>query len=139
MKLRLTKLCDALVPVDEATWSWYAGLEEGDEVELELVPRKATPPQRRAMWLYLARLAASLNDAGFDQRTFPFSKGISIPWTKESVMSVFWRPIQDKLFDKASTRQLTTTEVRDIHMILDKAISERTGVTVPFPTKELME
>lgn len=128
------KTCDALLPVDEEAKMWLLNAREGDQIGMEAKPR--TSKQNASLWKFCTELANSLNAAGFDMKTFPFREGLEIPFTKETVMSCFWRPVQDAMFSKASTRKLSTIEVQQVYQAVDRAISERTGVHVEWPCRE---
>jgi len=95
-----------------------------------------TVKQNSSLWVYCTQLSEALNAAGFDLRTFPFREGLEIPFTKESVMSTFWRPIQDAMYDKASTRKLSTVEIQKVYEAVDRAISTRVGIHVPWPCED---
>lgn len=131
--MKFVRLADTLHPGDSEALEWLMTAQEGDELELAAGDR--TSKQARAMWLYCSMLAKALNDAGLDQRTYPFRDGLSIPFSKESVMEIFWRPVQKAMLDKTSTKDLTTKEVNQVYEALDRAMSERTGVHVEFPKR----
>ncbi len=132
-----TRLGDTLHPADEEAKLWLLKSSEGDQIGLEAKPR--TPKQNSSLWKYCTQLAEALNAAGFDLRTFPFRDGLEIPFTKESVMSTFWRPIQDAMYDKESTRKLSTVEMQKVYEAVDRAISSRAGVHVEWPCLDSME
>ena len=128
------RLGDSLHPADEEAKLWLLHAQEGDRIGLEAKPR--TAKQNNSIWLFCELLAKRLSDAGFDMRTFPFREGLEIPFTKSAVMDLFWRPIQDAMFDKGSTRKLSTVEVQKVYEAVDRAISERTGVHVEWPCED---
>ena len=43
-----------------------------------------------------------------------------------------WRPIQLALFDKQSTTKLVNKEINEIYDIVNKHISEKFGIYIPF-------
>lgn len=124
----------SLQPADEEARIWLMQAKHNDEIELAAGRR--TPAQLRAIWLYCERLAEALNAAGFDQINYPFRDGLSIPFSKSSVMEIFFRPVMDALTGKKSTGALSIKEVNEIYEALDKAMSERTGVRVEFPSND---
>ena len=128
------RLGDSLHPADEEAKLWLLHAQEGDRIGLEAKPR--TSKQNSSLWKYCTLLAESLGNAGFDMRTFPFRDGLEIPFTQSAVMDLFWRPIQDAMFDKGSTRKLSTVEVQKVYEAVDRAISERTGVHVEWPCED---
>jgi hypothetical protein len=130
--MMFTKLADTLHPADSEAFTWLMNAQEGDTIEVKV--GKRTSQQNNAIWKFCELLAAALNDSGFDMRTYPFREGLSIPFTKESVMETFWRPVQVAMLGKTSTRELEKSEVNAIYEALDRANSERTGVHVEFPS-----
>lgn len=135
MRVRLMKVCDQFLPRDPESARWWAELESGQEVELEVcdVKRRRSHAQNRAMWAWCEMLASALNDAGYDMRLFPYREGIDVPWTKQAIMDTFWRPVQQALTEKASTRDQTTVEVSEVYEAVNRAMAMRTGVSIPFP------
>jgi hypothetical protein len=47
-----------------------------------------------------------------------------------------WRPLQEHLTDKKSTRELAKEDIDKIYEVLNNIIGGRTGVHVPFPSEE---
>jgi hypothetical protein len=132
-----TRLGDTLHPADEEAKLWLLHAQEGDQIGLEAKPR--TPKQNSSLWKYCTLLAEALNAAGYDLRTFPFKDGLEIPFTKTSVMDVFWRNIQEAMYGTDSTRKLSTTDMQKVYEAVDRAISTRAGVHVEWPSMESME
>lgn len=132
--MKFVRFGETLHPADDEAIAWLTNAQEGDEIEMAAGDR--TSQQNKALWKYCALLAKALNDAGLDQRTYPFKDELSIPFSKESVMSIFWRPVQTAMLGKSSTRDLTTKEVNLVYEAIDRAMSERTGVHVEFPSRE---
>lgn len=100
-------------------------------VDLKIERKTRTDLQNRAMHLYFTQLAEELNDAGFDMKKVI---RVDVPWTAFSVKEYLWRPVQKMLFGKKSTTQLKTNQVGEIHDVVDRGVSERTGVHVPWPS-----
>ena len=96
---------------------------------------KRTEKQNNALHLYCEKLAIALNDAGKDQRVI-LKPGISIPWTKEAIKEQLWKPVQEVIFNKKSTAELTKEEVSMVWEILNRHLGTRFGVYVPFPSEE---
>ena len=82
--------------------------------------------QNRAMHLFFEFLAASLNDAGLDQRTV-LKPSVDIPWTQEAVKEQLWRPIQVALLGKKSTTELETGEVSKVEEVLMRHLVKEFG------------
>ena len=97
--------------------------------------KKRTGPQNNSLHLWLTQLAKELNDAGFDLKSIT-REGYKIPCTMNNLKEEIWRPTQISLFGKKSTTKVSTTQIQEIYLVIDKAISERTGVHVEWPSIE---
>lgn len=104
----------------------------------DMTPSKRTLKQNKALHLYLTLLSKELNDAGLDMRQV-LKPTVDIPWTMENSKEYLWRPIQHALKLKKSTTELTTAEVSQVYDILNRHISEKFGIYVPFPSIEETE
>lgn len=98
--------------------------------------KSRTSRQNSAMWLYCTMLADALNDAGYDMRTFPWREGMELPFTKHSVMEVFWRPVMEAMAGKDSTTEQITTDVMAVYEALSRAMAQKVGVAVDWPCIE---
>lgn len=96
-----------------------------------------TARQNNALHLYLEQLATALREGGFDLKSV-LKQDADIPCTPENLKENVWRKVQIAMFNKKSTTKLETDEVSKIYEVVDKTISERTGVTLPFPSMESM-
>lgn len=96
---------------------------------------KRTIAQNRSLHLYFTLLSDELNTAGLDQRKV-LKPSIQIPWTPESTKEMLWRPIQEAMFKKESTRELTSAEIDKVYDVLNRHLGETTGVYVGFPSEE---
>ena len=106
------------------------------EVRIKKFQQRRTITQNRALHLYFTLLADALNDAGFDIRK-TIKKGVDIPWTARNIKEYLWRPIQKEYLKKQSTTDLNKMQDIDkVYEILNRVISERCGVHVPFPCIE---
>jgi hypothetical protein len=98
-----------------------------------------TENQNNAIHLYCERLAEALNDAGYEIKKVMEVKTADVPWTKESVKELLWRPLQEAAVDKHSTKALEKMDVDRVYSILDRHISSNFGVHIEFPSKEQLE
>ena len=95
--------------------------------------------QNSAMHLWLTRLAESLNDAGFSVNDNLVIK-CDIGFTKENLKESVLKPVMTALYPEiTSTTKLDTIQIQDVYLYVDRAISERTGVTVAWPTEEELD
>jgi hypothetical protein len=102
---------------------------------IECAPKKTgtrTSRQNRAMHLFFARLVKALNDAGLDMKKV-LKPEIDIPWSQTAVKEFLWKPLQLVITDKESTKDLNTDEVTVIYDALNRHLSNKFGVSVPFP------
>jgi len=61
---------------------------------------------------------------------------VDIPWTPESVKNHLWRPVQDAMFDKNSTTELTTKDLTQVYEVLTRHLGQQFGTFVSFPSIE---
>lgn len=98
-----------------------------------------TPTQRASLHRWFEMLAEVLNSGGFDQTVFfkEYARpGLSAPWSKDSVKSVFYKPTLEAMTGKRSTEEMNTVEPSEICLIIGKTLSERLGITPPaFPSR----
>lgn len=94
-----------------------------------------TAKQNNALHLYFTLLAQALNEAGYDMKK-TIRNEIDIPWNPYSVKEYLWRPVQEAQLGKRSTTKLKKQEIDQIYDTINRAIGERTGVHVEFPSLE---
>ncbi len=94
-----------------------------------------TPLQNRAMHKYFTMLAEELNAAGLDMKTV-LKPTVDIPWTPESIKNHLWRPVQDAMFDKESTTELTTKDLTQVYETLTRHLGEKFGTFCRWPSIE---
>jgi hypothetical protein len=102
--------------------------------KLEVIKKKRTITQNKALHLYFNHISKELNNLGL---TFNYTglKGVEMEMRYNSnlVKEMIWRPIQITLFGKESTTELTTQEINEVLDVLSKFFNER-GVYIPFPS-----
>ena len=115
-------------------------VKQGGSVSLSLKPKdKRTAAQNNALHLYFKLLADDLNEAGFDQLTFPWKEGAKLDWTAESVKEHLWKPIQNAMLKESQTSKMKKEDVDKVYQTLARALAEKTGVTTSFPSQYLQE
>ena len=92
--------------------------------------------QNRSFYKWLTLLAEELTAAGYDQEVLLRKLKVKAPVTKDSLKHDIAHPIIAAMFDKGSTRDLTTTEIQELYQVMDANISEVTGCTVPWPVEK---
>ena len=95
-----------------------------------------TEQQNKAIHVFCRDLANALNEAGFDV-TDGAVLHLPVSWTESNVKELIWKPVQRALYPKKrSTTQLEKKDVNEVFENITRAIGERTGVTVPFPSED---
>jgi len=98
---------------------------------------RRTSQQNKALHQYFRLLAQAFNEAGLDMRLV-LKPEVSISWTPKNIKDYLWRPFQIVLTNKRSTTELG--KLREIDLIYDnlnRHLSEKFGLSVPFPSSEL--
>lgn len=97
--------------------------------------KQRTLTQNRCMHLYCKHLADALNDAGWDMKRL-LKDDFEIPWTEHSAKDTLWREIQKAMFGHESTTKPDRKQYSEIYDALNRVISQRTGVFVPWPSND---
>lgn len=98
-----------------------------------------TVQQNRALHLYFFNLALELNLAGLTIQEVVKHK-MEMDWTPESVKEILWRPAQKRLLGKKSTTKLMKhQEITLVWEHLNRHLSEKLGIYVPFPSADSEE
>jgi hypothetical protein len=100
--------------------------------------RQRSPKQNNALHKYCSMLGDALNDAGWDQRAV-LKPAVEIPWTTHAVKDKLWRPIQKAMYGDDSTTEPDRDEYPNIYETLNRHMTGKFGVFVPWPSKETME
>ena len=132
------KIKDGEIVLDESVKNSLYKFE-GKEVNIDITKYKKTRtnPQNRALHLYFSQLAKALNDEGYDMRTF-ISEGIDIYWSPHNIKEHLWRPTMETMLGIKSTKQMKTGDIDQIYDVINKAVGERTGIHIPFPSIETL-
>ena len=91
--------------------------------------------QNASMHLYCTHLSQALNDGGFDFRTV-IKEGIAVNWTPDLVKDYMWRPIQKAVTGHDSTTKPERHQYSEIYEELNRHVSGKLGVFVPWPSKD---
>jgi len=112
---------------------------EGKEVVVTIKKKvkRRSNSQNNAFHLYFRQLADKLNESGFDMKK-TLRADYDIPWTEKLIKMHLWKPIMEAHLGKESTKDLTSSEVDNVYDILNRALGEKTGVYVPFPSVETL-
>lgn len=101
-----------------------------------LSSQKRTDRQNRAIHAYLSLVARELENQGQTMNNViqKMSTTEIIP-TKNSVKEIIWKPIQNVLYGKKSTTELSTAEVNRVYEVVAQFLSGQFGITLPFPSE----
>lgn len=90
--------------------------------------------QNSAMHKYFSMLSDKLNEGGL---TVSKTLKVEIEWTPISVKDLLWRPIQEAVLNKKSTAKLNKDEITKVYDVLNRALGEKFGFSLEFPSREL--
>lgn len=122
----------------QAIGNEFNGVEVGEIFNVEFNgDKQRSQPQNASIHLYCGQLAQACNDAGYDkQAVYKLMKaGFSIAWTKDAIKTDLWHPIQEAMFQTASTAKLERKQVSDVYVTLNRWTGENLGLSVPFPSR----
>lgn len=100
--------------------------------------RQRTLTQNNAMHEYCDMVAEALNDGGHDFRK-TIKEEIDVPWSGDLVKDYIWRSIQIAITGHDSTTKPETHQYGEIYEVINRHLSSKLGVFVPWPCKENME
>jgi hypothetical protein len=96
--------------------------------------KSRTLTQNRALHKFCDILAITLNDAGLDQKKL-LKPSIDIPWTQNAVKEMLWRPVQVAVTGIKSTTKPEASQYSAIYEVLNRHLSMKHGISVPWPIK----
>ena len=132
MKIKTIKDETVLVEMDFKTFlqvTKHLGIEVDES-------NQRTISQNSAMHKYFNMVSDALNNAGLDIKEVLV---VDVPWSMTTVKEIMWKRIQAIQLDKKSTTNLSTDEVTKVYDTMNRMLSERHGVYVAFPSRELMK
>ena len=114
---------------------WCETLPDGGYgLFVDKVTDKRTTAQNNSVHKYCELLAKALNAAGLNPQKV---LEVDLEWTPALVKEGIWRPIQKAQLGKQSTTELKKQgDIDLVYEVLNRAISEKFGVHVPFPSIE---
>jgi len=134
MKIALKKEFGQLVPYSQADKEALDGLADGAVYEVDIKNMDIrTLQQNKALHKFFSILAGVLNNSG--QEIVKVIK-VDTAWSDASVKELLWRPVMIQQLDKKSTTKLNKDEVSKVYDTLNRALSIKCGVSVPFPSED---
>ncbi len=97
--------------------------------------KQRTNLQNAALHKYCDMLASSLNESGFDMHMV-LSSDVEVPWNKDLVKELIWRPVQKAQTQESSTTKAERADYSKVYDTINRYISGRFGVHVPWPEKK---
>jgi hypothetical protein len=96
--------------------------------------KQRSTKQNSALHVWLKQVSKELNDAGYDMRKV-LKPEVEIPWDDEGKMAKkhLWKPIQEVMLGKESTTEPYTDEYAKVYDVINRHISTKFGISVPWP------
>lgn len=130
-----------LFAADEVSGEYLDGeLVNGEQYIITITkatPEKArTAKQRAAIEVYCRLCAAKCLEGGLDLRVViaKIKESTEIPVTQPLFKDIVFKGIQMAMIAKESTTKLSTAEVSDVYMVVNRFTSERLGFSIPWPS-----
>ena len=99
-------------------------------------PNRRTEQQNKALHVFCRLAAEACNDAGVTQKTLFEARSIDVPVSEHSIKDI-WKSVQEQMYGKKSTTELTRSEVSQVHEVVMQALGEKLGVSyIEFPSEE---
>jgi len=123
----------ALKIIDEI--NTYIAQNKGiSDIEIT-INNKRTLKQNNALHKYFSLISEEFNNRGLDfSKTF--KEDFHMIVTPDIVKENLWKPVQKAYYGTVKTRQLKKEQIDKIYDTINKKLSEKFGIYVPFPNKE---
>jgi hypothetical protein len=119
--------------------SEYISKHAGKQIEITYkaigVNAGRSKKQNNALHKYFELLAIELNESGLDMKKV-LKPTVDIPWGKETIKEFLWKPIMEAQTRKKSTTELTSKQIDAVFDTVNRLLSEKFGVHIPFPSIE---
>lgn len=92
--------------------------------------KQRTLAQNSALHLLFQMISDDLNNHGLYVSNVIKADA---PWNKDRVKELIWKSTQEKMTNKKSTTSLTSNEIDDIFMVIQKALTDL-GLEIQFPS-----
>ena len=102
---------------------------------LDAITMKRTELQNNSMHKYQRLLADAFNDKDLSVEKV-LSKPLEMPWTKNLIMELIWRVVQQSLYGTKSTTELSTTEISEIYEVINRFTAQEWGISIEWPCED---
>lgn len=93
--------------------------------------------QNKSMHKDFELIADALNEAGIGMKAVFEIKNVDVQFSPATVKECLWKPLQDAMYGKKSTTELTTGEVSKVHDQLMEVLGQKLGLGyVDFPRED---
>ncbi|WP_345985299.1 hypothetical protein WCX49_11900 [Sulfurimonas sp. HSL-1656] len=131
MKISLVKQGQCLYPYGEADREALEKMNSAVYVAEVRDMDLRTLQQNRALHKLFSLISDALKESGQDIKTVIKA---DVPWTPDHVKELMWRPVMKMITGKDSTTKMTKQEIDEVYDVLNRALGERCGIHVPFPS-----
>jgi len=98
--------------------------------------KQRTLTQNRALHKYFEQVATEARTTGVTFSDFiRLRPKFEMQWSPERVKEV-WRGVQELMYGKKSTAQLTSKEIDQVYDVVNKGLGEIMGFNIPFPSED---
>jgi len=94
-----------------------------------------TAKQNRALHKWYSLVAHNMKEQGLSMQQV-LKPTYEITPTMTLIKDCIWRPVQKSMTGKQSTTEITTKELQDIYLVIDKNFLEKWQIDLPFPSAE---
>ena len=96
-----------------------------------------TGQQNRSIHLFCEHVAKALNESGQSVQ-LTLAQAVEVDWTEKAVKELLFRPIMRATLGIESTTELNKTgDIDVVFDTLNRFLSEKFGLHVPFPSHEI--
>ncbi len=101
------------------------------------VPVQRSNSQNRAIHKYLDMVAHELQNQGQTlSNVVAKIPVLEITPTTHALKEVLWKPVQEAILGKKSTKELTTAEVNKVYEMVSVFLANQFEISLPFPSYE---
>lgn len=112
-----------------------SAMENDSMIEIKIKRGTRTLRQNNSLWLMFTQLSDELNSSGMSMMK-TLKNDAEIMWTPELVKQFIWQPFQKAVVQTESTTELTTKQIDEVFMHVQKYLGENLGMEIRFPSIE---